>query len=913
MTNVPFCQNGKVANLPISAKHGDELCDEYGNRYQYDAGQDAWISKGTISVPSPVTEDSNGIITPDIFDKLLKLEAYTNINKDLRPLKIVPGTGAYWYYFRSSDKCIRFKAEGENQLRVEVDKGRIYQILLKNRCPGVRGPQGDRGDRGATGRSPLAEPCYSPSKISLNKLDFAIFTPTPLYDGGPVELPNNHVPEISVRVVAIQATTSTSTTASKVSDTNQLAYLEATLAPIKNLRPDIYDDFAKTRRIYQEISLGVKPQIKSVCDIELSKVKNGNFDTQLEPLVIIEINPLDPKKITVSYRSDLASDATSLDSTLKSIRFDPATNIVCGSIFLPVGIYWKDQFPAGVCVKSRQKGPDGISGDPGECRIRIVNCDIDSTNIRADCPIINVRLDCEENVIYTLCADLVDTICARYLNFAANAANITNGGGVLKAAFVALEMTLDECKKISRFKIELDDDEIPEIELPHWEPQPGCVKKRHFNRHKFNWIPATAVGTCATQGRWFGPNGVRGSKYPWGIQQSNTPPADECCQEPFFWCPNVQDTPCANGECFVAGTLVSMADGSLKPIELINVGDEVLAIGGTTDIVDAIHELQSQTRMIWRINDKISCTESHAFLTTDGWKSNNPVASGWLYKDKISIKGQLSLQDCLITLNGNESITSLKSSTISCKVYNLTTHNTNTYIVEGYVVHNKETTPTVTTPVQPPVPPPQSGNTTISISQQPLRVYTYIPSTTTPWNSAGEARFSVLASTNGSPITYQWQKIYASGGDWTNIRGATASTLTVSNVRSDVNNGERYRCLLTSDKAVLATSAAILTVGTTPHVIYIDKQLSYKISSQGAVSFTVVASTTSRSPLVYKWEVSTDQGKTYNQISETDTGTLTFATGEKTASNTGEIYRVIIRSSAFDAQQKQSSVRLTIS
>jgi len=544
MSNQPFCKSGKIDNLPLSANHGDEICDSYGNRYQYDAGQDAWISRGTIALPDTVSENKDGIITPNIYDQLLKLEAFTKNNPDLRPLKILPGSDAYWYYFKSSDKLIKFKAEGENQLRIEVDKARIYQILLKNKCPGPRGPQGDPGDRGPSGRHAVPEPYYSPSTINTNRLDFAIFTPTPLKLGGPVPLPNDHVPEISVRVYAIDPPKST-ISAQKSNESLQLAYLEATLAPLKDSRPELYQDFTKTRWAYQQQSMGVKPSVSSLCGIKLSKVMNGEVTTQLEPVVIVEIDPIEPNKVTVSFRSDVPSDKLSLDNTLKSIKYDRNTNIVCGSIYLPVGSSWDKLFVAGVGIKSRQKGPDGVSGDPGDCKIRLVNCEIDTESIRADCPIINVRLDCEDDVIYTLCSDLITSICARFINISPNA-DIISDAPAFTSTFVALETTLDECKKITSYRIDLQQEETPELELPNWEPQPGCVKKRNFNRHKFNWIPATAIGPCAEKGRWFGPNGVRASKYPWRIQRPKAPPADECCQEPFFWCPNVQDPPCSD-------------------------------------------------------------------------------------------------------------------------------------------------------------------------------------------------------------------------------------------------------------------------------------------------------------------------------------------------------------------------------
>ena len=544
MSNQPFCEFGTSPTLPFKAVHGDEICDVYGNRYKYDAGQDAWISKGIITSPNVVTEDLDCIISPDIFDKLRKLEAYTRTDVDLRPFKLNPGTDAYWYYFRSSDKLIRFKAEGEDQLRIEVDKGRLYQILLKSRCPGKRGPKGDQGDQGDAGTSVPPEECFNPSDITDNKLDFAIFTPTPFVDfSGDIELPNNHIPEISVRLYEIAAGPS-------VAISSQLAYLETSYATMKKYDSVNYSKFSNTRKIYQEISLGVRPQITNICGIPLSTVRSASTVTESEPLVKIEVSPVDPQRITVSFRSDVPTNQQSIDKTLASVRFDPDTNIVCGSIYLPDGTLWNDLYVnqskgQGVCIKSAQKGPDGFSGDPGECRIRIVNCDIDSTNIRADCPIINVRLDCDSDTIYTLCANIIDSLCARYIILEPNSATLTDST-VLDSTFAAVEATLDECKRISHYQVNIEEDEIDQLVLPHWEPQPGCTKRRNFSRHKFNWIPATAVGRCAEQGKWFSPNNVRNSRFPWDIQAPSRPTEDECCQEPFFWCPNVQESPCGD-------------------------------------------------------------------------------------------------------------------------------------------------------------------------------------------------------------------------------------------------------------------------------------------------------------------------------------------------------------------------------
>jgi hypothetical protein len=159
--------------------------------------------------------------------------------------------------------------------------------------------------------------------------------------------------------------------------------------------------------------------------------------------------------------------------------------------------------------------------------------------------------------------------------------------------------------------------------------------------------------------------------------------------------------------CFVAGTKIDMADGTKKVIENIAMGDEVLALNGETDVVSYVYDIPEADRNLWTINNKITATDAHAFLTEDGWKSNNPKLSNTVYNDYgIDVK-TLKVGDKLITKDGLEKVTKLESEKDFVKVYNFTTSNTHTYLVDGVVSHNKIARPPIDGP--PVDGPPRGG------------------------------------------------------------------------------------------------------------------------------------------------------------------------------------------------------------
>lgn len=531
-----------LEHLPKTANEGDEVCDKYGNRWRYDAEQDTWISAGQLEILPEVTEDANGLVSPEEVARLIQLrQATANNPQFLAPLKLLPGTDAYWYYWRSPDKLVRMRPEGESALRMEVDKGRLFQILMKNICPGDRGPIGDAGDAGTAGRPGPDEVCFEPN-LDGNRLDFSIFTPTPLTLGQTeIPLPGDHVPEIAVRVFRVTLATTQvakrsvlrqkslpkSTAELQIHD--QLQYLAIYYQQFSGM-----SQFQRLRDLFIKQSFGT---LQTACGA-LSHVLVFPVGTEVqdEPVVTVFVDPTGQSVPRVEWASTHQVD---VNRTVESIQFDPTTNVVCGSIYL-LESEWDETY----CVKSRQRGPDGKRGEAGDTKVKITECTLDNTNVIATCPIINVRLDCDSETLFTFCSDLLSEICVESIKLPGSV-GILSDQDALSATFASVQTTVNDCKLIYRYNVALEEDTFDALLLQHWDPQPGCVTKRHYNRHKFDWMTESNIGICQNLAKWYNPNlAPRQARYPYQIRVGKAPEQDTCCQEDFFYCPNIQEGGC---------------------------------------------------------------------------------------------------------------------------------------------------------------------------------------------------------------------------------------------------------------------------------------------------------------------------------------------------------------------------------
>ena len=157
--------------------------------------------------------------------------------------------------------------------------------------------------------------------------------------------------------------------------------------------------------------------------------------------------------------------------------------------------------------------------------------------------------------------------------------------------------------------------------------------------------------------------------------------------------PKVYDT-VRVGCCFVAGTPITMADGSYKNIEDIVIGDQLVGKDGMINTVQEYVRPLLGNRTLVGFNGGVPfITNDHPVLTKDGtWKSVDPAGTASRYAEANLNAGQLSVGDVVATGNGTGfEIVSIEEHTFSAdlQVYNFTLNGNNTYIANGLVVHNK--------------------------------------------------------------------------------------------------------------------------------------------------------------------------------------------------------------------------------
>lgn len=189
-------------------------------------------------------------------------------------------------------------------------------------------------------------------------------------------------------------------------------------------------------------------------------------------------------------------------------------------------------------------------------------------------------------------------------------------------------------------------------------------------------------------------------------------------------------------------------------------------------------------------------------------------------------------------------------------------------------------------------------NTLPVISQQPQSV--------TLCEGSGN-NFCVTAT--GTGITYQWQ-VSATGcaGTWTDISGATSSCYAVAGITASMN-GYAYRCVVSGTCAPAATSScAVLTVITPVTIAGGGHPASVEICSGSNTSFSVTA--TSSQTVIYQWQVSTDNGATYNDISGATTAT--YNVNAASVALSGFKYRCKVSNSTCTVPAVSNAATLTV-
>jgi hypothetical protein len=132
-----------------------------------------------------------------------------------------------------------------------------------------------------------------------------------------------------------------------------------------------------------------------------------------------------------------------------------------------------------------------------------------------------------------------------------------------------------------------------------------------------------------------------------------------------------------------------MADGSLKAIETIITGDQLIGADGSIHTVLIPLKIKWANRPLYAINDSAYfVTDSHPFMTTEGWKAID-VGAAKRENPELDIN-ELVVGDVLITLEGQQLVETISVQTRpwTSFVYNFVTDGDHTYYADGYLVHN---------------------------------------------------------------------------------------------------------------------------------------------------------------------------------------------------------------------------------
>jgi hypothetical protein len=169
--------------------------------------------------------------------------------------------------------------------------------------------------------------------------------------------------------------------------------------------------------------------------------------------------------------------------------------------------------------------------------------------------------------------------------------------------------------------------------------------------------------------------------------------------------------------------------------------------------------------------------------------------------------------------------------------------------------------------------------------------------TTQPTNqtvTAGQTATFTAAATGSPTPTVQWQVSTDGGVTFSNISGATSTTLSLTTALSQ--NGYRYRAVFTNAAGTATTTAATLSVNSSTPPTITTQPTNQTVTAGQTATFTAAA-TGSPTPTV-QWQVSTDGGATFNNVSGATSTTLSLTTA---LSQNGYRYRAVFTNAAGTA------------
>jgi hypothetical protein len=236
------------------------------------------------------------------------------------------------------------------------------------------------------------------------------------------------------------------------------------------------------------------------------------FDSDESPMVefVVPLNPTEPVEIIID------DETVSVVETNLDIQYDSIEETLTASIGFNNNV-------DGWIYKARQRGPDGDTGADGNPFLEIVPELLPDPTVHSTNAIVSLRKTGEDSVAY-LDREIFESIVVSKLSATAGALPPAE---LLKAHYVSAEITTRSNKDIGRFDIApyFEDSDIPALDMPSWTPPAGCGSRNRWSAFRYNWWDFTDI------------------EYAFRIVPTKLPP-EKCCEQDFFWCPNVGDEPC---------------------------------------------------------------------------------------------------------------------------------------------------------------------------------------------------------------------------------------------------------------------------------------------------------------------------------------------------------------------------------
>ena len=220
--------------------------------------------------------------------------------------------------------------------------------------------------------------------------------------------------------------------------------------------------------------------------------------------------------------------------------------------------------------------------------------------------------------------------------------------------------------------------------LPH---SPGCFTNRNPLPHEGRRDPGCGrnyAGTCVN--RCYAGVITREDNCRWSPSETGGNNNRKRCRAPNEW--DNSNKICR--KCFIADTMITMADGTKKVIQDVKKGDKVKGAKGINTILEVKkHYARPYKGLIYSINgSRLFVTSAHPFKTTKGWKAFSEFEAQKL-NPTLDIK-RLKVGDILIKEDGTKEVLKTYYAELQdTKIYNFTVSGDKTYYADGYLVHNK--------------------------------------------------------------------------------------------------------------------------------------------------------------------------------------------------------------------------------